>query len=502
MSMLARRRFLADSLFSTAAISAGSFPKAMGEETTATSVTSSNSPPRNGRLAVAVVGTGSRGSAHARFFTAHADCDVVALCDADLRRAGGVADQTEKAQGKRPKVYQDLRRIMDDRSIDCVAIAACNHWHALAAIWAMRAGKDVYVEKPLSWSVEEGRRVIEAARKYDRICQVGTQYRSDETIRNAKQFLDEGGIGRITAARSLTYKRRTSIGPVVDGKVPDSVDYNLWAGPAPTSPITRKQFHYDWHWFWETGNGDLGNSDVHRADLCCWAINQHDLGGAVMSFGGRLGYTDSADTPNTLVVVHDLGDKTFIQEVRGLPSDGFAIPGGAAIYGTEGIVSLSAGKSTLYDPDGKKIRRFDGPAADAQSLSAVHIANFVDAVRSRRREDLHAEVAQGHVSAGMCHLGNISYRLGETASPERVAAQLESRRQSGDLLAGDLPDTLLRTVDHLKANGVDLAKDHLTLGPWLKFVGNEERFVDNESADTMLTRPYRKPFVVPSADEV
>ncbi|MEX0613664.1 MAG: Gfo/Idh/MocA family oxidoreductase, partial [Pirellulales bacterium] len=203
------------------------------------------------KLSVGVIGCGIRGRFHAAEFTAHPDCHVSYVADADSARAESVADQVAESQGLRPQVERDLRRILDDTSVDCVSIATCNHWHALASIWALQAGKHVYVEKPLSWCIHEGRRVVQAARRYDRVCQVGTQYRSDPTILHAKRFIDDGGIGQVKVARSITYKSRLPIGPVVEGSPPATCDYHLWAGPAPLSPITRKQFHYDWHWFWE-----------------------------------------------------------------------------------------------------------------------------------------------------------------------------------------------------------------------------------------------------------
>ena len=451
----------------------------------------------NDKLAVAVIGCGTRGRVHLAEFAGHPDCEVTYVCDADLSRAESLASQAEQRQGVRPKAVQDLRRAIDDASVDCVAVATCNHWHAPASIWAMQAGKDVYVEKPLSWCVAEGRRVVQASRKYERICQVGTQYRSDATIRTAKRFIDDGGIGRIRMARSITYKRRPSIGPVVDGSVPKSCDYNLWAGPAPMSPITRRRFHYDWHWFWETGNGDVGNSDVHRADLCCWAVNRDKAAGASISFGGRFGYVDSADTPNTQVAVHDLDGITLVAEVRGLPSDKFPLPAGAIVYGTDGIVLLHAGGSQLYGVDGKPVRRFEGGKADAGTLGGPHFGNFIEAVKTRDRTIQRAEVAQGHVSASVCHLANNSFRLGSPATPDEVLARLGEVKIDED--AADLLD---RTIGHLAKNGVDLKKRPLTLGPWLKFDPEKEQYVDRPDADSLLTREYRKPFVVPTEKEL
>ena len=446
----------------------------------------------NERLRVAVIGCGVRGRTHGPVFASHPQCEVVSVCDADISRAEAVAAQVAGRQGKRPAAVQDLRRIMDDRSIDVVTVATCNHWHVLAAIWALQAGKDVYVEKPLSWCIDEGRRVIEVSRKYDRICQVGTQYRSDPSMLAAKAAIDRGDIGRVQLARSITYKQRNSIGGPVQAIVPKSVDLDLWHGPAPADPITRPQFHYDWHWFWATGNGDNGNSDVHRADLCCWAVGRTKLAPASMSFGGRLGYRDAAETPNTQIAIHDLEGVTLVQEIRGLSSEKFPLPGTAMIYGTEGIVALSPVASVQLDLDGNVVHRFPSEGKSFGDLSVIHMDNFVQAVLSRKRTDQNAEVAQGHVSASMCHAANNSYRLGRPASPAQIMAEVEKRK-----IADGAAEVVDRTIAHLKKNGVAIGDDTLTLGQWLEFDPDRERYIDNPEADKLKTRVYRKPFVVP-----
>ena len=480
--MFTRRQFLGDSILTaTAALAAPALVASAAEPKKLSA---------NERLSVGVIGAGIRGPAHIGAFAGRGDCDVVAICDADISRARRHADAVGKRQNRKVVAHQDLRKIIDDKLIDVVSIATCNHWHALAAIWAMQAGKDVYVEKPVSHNISEGRRMVQAARKYGRICQVGTQYRSDGTCKAAARFMAEGKLGKVTLARSVTYKRRRSIGPVVKGKPPASVDYNLWAGPAPMSPITRRRFHYDWHWFWETGNGDIGNSDVHRADLVRFGLGVGKLPRATMCYGGRFGYADSAQTPNTQVAVHDFGDVTFVQEVRGLPTPKFRRQGGAIFTGSEGYVGMAGGSSALFDRDGKLVKKFVGKSDN-------HFGNFIEAVRSRKRDRLNAEILGGHLAAGLCHLGNISYRLGRQAAPKEVLDELASHK-----LFDDASDTFERTKKHLADNGVDIEKTRLTVGPWLRFDPHKEQFVGNAAADAMLTREYRKPFVVPSASEV
>ena len=482
MPLRTRRQFLEDSILAATAACAAGAPNALAAKEPAKSA--------NERLAVAVIGTGSRGGAHVNAFARHKGCDLVAVCDADKARAERAAASVLRQTKRKVSIHQDLRRIIDDKTINCVSIATCNHWHALAAIWAMQAGKDVYVEKPVSHNLSEGRRIVQAARKYKRICQVGTQYRSDGSVKAAAAFLAGGGLGKITVARSVTYKRRGSIGPAVEGKVPASVDYNLWAGPAPMSPITRQRFHYDWHWFWETGNGDIGNSDVHRSDLVRFGLGGSKLPRAVMCYGGRLGYRDAAQTPNTQIAVHDYGDMTYVQEIRGLETKPFKRRGGAIFVGEKGYVGMAGGSSALFDGSGKLVRKFSGPSQD-------HFANFVTAVRSRKVEDLNSDILGGHLAAGLCHLGNISYLLGQEASAKEILAQLESRK-----LHDDFRDTFERTRQHLADNGVDIAKSQLTLGPWLTFDADKEVFAGNAKADALLTRLYRKPFVVPPADKL
>lgn len=481
--MFHRRQWLEDSVLAATAALAGPARNAFSQDVQA----QTRSPIE--RVSLAVVGCGVRGIAHVRGFAGREDCRVVAVCDADQARADRAAEEVFRRQGGRVPAYQDLRKVIDDPSIDCVSIATCNHWHALAAIWAMQAGKDVYVEKPASHTVVEGRRMVTVARKHDRICQVGTQYRSDGTCKAAARFLQAGKLGDVTLARSVTYKRRRSIGEVVQGDIPHTVDYNLWAGPAPMSPITRRQFHYDWHWFWKTGNGDLGNSDVHRADLVRFGLGVQRLPSAVMSYGGRLGYEDAGQTPNTQVVIHDYGDLTVVQEVRGLQTPGFHRSGGAIFSGTEGYLGMAAGASAVFDPDGKMIEKLSGETDD-------HFGNFIQAVQNQDRHRLNADILGGHLSAGLCHLGNIAYRLGREASPKEILQQFQVRTTFDDA-----HDTFERTRKHLADNGVDLDMRRLQLGPWLDLDAVREQFIGNDRANAMLSREYREPFVLPSEQD-
>ena len=270
----------------------------------------------NERLSVAVIGVRSRGGDHARAYEAREDCFLSYICDADSAIGEAVAAKFKS----KPKFVQDMRRIFEDKSVDVVSIATPNHWHSLAAIWAMQAGKDVYVEKPVSHNVSEGRRMVQVARKYNRICQGGTQYRSSGANRAAAEYIREGKLGQIKLAHVCTYRSADVDRPGGQYQPPPTVDYNLWAGPAPMElPVRRKSFHYDWHWFWNYGNGELGNNSIHVVDTMRMIVGLQGLGRGVMSYGGRVGLTsDCAETPNVQVTIHDFGPITVVQEVRSL----------------------------------------------------------------------------------------------------------------------------------------------------------------------------------------
>ena len=481
MSNISRRRFLEDSILAAAAAATASLPAAVvvAEQTTVGA---------NDKITAAIIGCGIRGKQHARELAKLSDCEILYVCDPDRDRAVEVAADLVEQKRPRPKAVQDLRVILQDKSVAAVFIAAPNHWHALAAIWAMQADKDVYVEKPVSHNISEGRRIVQVARKLGRICQGGTQNRSNGALAEAIKYIHDGKLGEVKLARSIVYGRRESIGGPTQCEIPASVDYNLWAGPAAMGPLTRPKFHYDWHWFWNTGNGELGNNNIHSTDVCRWGLGVTGLGRSVISYGGRLGYTDAAETPNTQVVIHDFGGKTIVSETRGLKTEPFnpRFSGGWIFVGTEGIV---AGTS-LFDPEGKLIRTF---AAKDDN----HFANFLKAVRNRKVSELNADILEGHQSTALCHIGNISYRLGHPSTPAEIEKQLGQLTGHGEAL-----ETFERTRKHLAQNDVDLEKSKLILGPLLRLDSDKEKFLDNPTADALLTREYRKPFVVPAEKEV
>jgi predicted dehydrogenase len=453
----------------------------------------------NDAVRVAVVGLGNPGKGlhHIQMFKAVPGVRVVALCDADetiLDKA--VKDlASENIQVAR---YVDVRKLLESKEVDAVSIATPNHWHSLMAIWACQAGKDVYVEKPISHNVWEGRKVVEAAARFGRIVQAGTQSRSDEALLELADTLRRGELGKILRARGLCYKRRESIGKVGGPQpIPAGVHYDLWCGPAPLEPLLRQRLHYDWHWVWATGNGDIGNQGVHEMDMCRWMLGEEQLPPRVFSIGGRFGYVDDAETPNTQIAVLDYPKAPILFEVRGLPQKsgvnyldhyrGVRI--GIVIECEGGYFAGGGGGGWIHDHDGKRVKQLASSGGDK------HVENFIQAVRSRKSQELKAPVLGGHTSSALCHLANISHRLGATVAPPELKAQVGSR--------ADVVEALDRFEAHLAANGVDLAQVEPTLGPVLDVLPDEERFASRSEydlgawANRLIRDDYRPPFVVP-----
>jgi predicted dehydrogenase len=489
MNAFTRRTFLTRSLLTVA--SASLAPVFTSYSTRAAGRT----VRANEEIGVAVVGFHGRGMDHIKSLldlrAKGEKVRLVALCEVD----GKVMDSAIKmlaGKGVTVKGYTDIRRLLENSEVDALSIATPNHWHALGTIWAVQSGRDVYVEKPVSHNVSQGRRSVEAARKYRRIVQAGTQSRSSYGIREAVAWIQAGNLGKIVLARGLCYKRRPSIGKV-DGPqpIPPEIDYDLWCGPAPKGPLMRKNLHYDWHWVWPTGCGDVGNQGIHQMDIARWFLGEQALSPRILSVGGRLGYVDDGETPNTQVIFHDYPKAPLLFEVRGLPEragsnkmDKFMGGSICAIVHCEGghVLVPDYHSAIVYDREGKEIRRFEG--ADD------HHANFLKAVRSRKVSDLNADILQGHISSALCHTGNISHRLGALKSPGEIREAIRGEP--------DAENSFQRMLDHLQANDVDVNTTPLTLGVPLKMEPRHEVFQGNPQANQMLTRNYRTPFVVPA----
>ncbi len=478
MNTLNRRRFFEDSIMAAAAVS---LPVARGASADA-------AVSANEKLTAAIIGCGIRGKAHAQELAKLTDCDIAYVCDPDLDRADEVGALLVKMNRPMPKKVQDLRLVYDEKSVDVIFVATPNHWHALATIWAMQAGKDVYCEKPVSHNVSEGRRMVQAARKYGRICQAGTQNRSRGALAEAVKYMQDGKLGDVKLARSIVYGGRDSIGGPSPCAMPPRCDYNLWAGPAPMTELRRPKFHYDWHWFWDTGNGEIGNNNIHSLDICRWGLGVTGLGHSVISYGGRLGYVDAAETPNTQVAVFDFGSKTIVSETRGLKTLPFhpTIKSSWFFYGTEGIIA----ETDLYDFEGKLIRAFEGKSGN-------HFTNFLQAVRSRKQTDLAADILEGHQSTALCHIANISFHLGSVTSLSDVPSRMSQVKNQGEVL-----ESFDRTKQHLANAGVIIDDVKLMVGEHLRIDGEKEQFLDNPNADRLLTRVYRNPFIVPKEYDI
>jgi len=398
---------------------------------------------------VAVVGLHGRGRRLIQGFARLPGVVVAALCDVDETVLGQQAANLEKTGGRKVDCFFDMRRIFERKDIDAVAFATPNHWHVLGSVWACQAGKDVYVEKPCSHGIWEGRKLVEAARKHGRMVQHGTGSRSMSAFQEAVARLREGVIGNVYMARGLCYKWRESIGRCPDEPVPPGVHYDLWLGPAPLRPFSRNRFHYNWHWNWDYGNGDIGNQGAHQMDIARWGLGV-GLPTAISSSGGHFMFDDDQQTPNVQIATfqYPAERKILVFEVRhwitnhetGLSAEADNEIG-VIFYGSEGYMVIGDGYRTFL---GKK--REPGPEAKP-APGDNHFANFIDAVRSRKAETLTAEIEEGHLSAALCHLANISLRVGRS----------------------------------------------------LRFDARKERFIGDSEADELLRRKYRPPFVVPES---
>jgi predicted dehydrogenase len=376
----------------------------------------------NDTVRVACIGVRGQGNSHIRSYSEMKNVEIAAICDIDEKVLNQRIKQVEDSGKKRPAAFTDYRKLLEDKSIDAISIATPNHTHALIAIAGCQAGKDVYLEKPCSHNIFEARQVVAAARKYNRLVQHGTNSRSTVACREAMQKLQEGVIGEVYMSRGLCFKWRDTIGRKPDEPVPAGVHYDLWLGPAPKRAFSQNRFHYNWHWNWEYGNGDIGNQGIHEMDISRWGLGvKHPT--KVSSMGGHYMFDDDQNTPNTLVSTFEFNEggkkKLLVFEVRHWMSNHEAGIGeggrrpnsntvGNIFYGSKGYLAVD-GYGTYRTWLGK-----DQQPGPARSEGGNNWANFIDAMRSRKREDLNAEIEEGALSTELVHLANISYRLGRT----------------------------------------------------------------------------------------
>jgi predicted dehydrogenase len=483
MNRMNRRNFLKNTLAAAATI------------TIAGTKSSGRVLGANDVIRMGVAGLNGRGSSHVGAYANMPGVQITYLIDPDSRTfAKHLKTISAKDGAAVPKTVADVRKALEDKNLDAISIATPNHWHALMTIWGCQAGKDVYVEKPSSHNVREGRIAVDVARKYNRIVQHGTQSRSGTEGARIAEIAKSGKLGKLLVSRGLCYKTRNSIGTKPNGDAPKEVDFGIWLGPAAERPFHGNLVHYNWHWFWDFGNGDIGNQGVHEMDKARWAIPGATLPKSVLTLGGRFGYEDQGETPNSQISVMDFGETQLIFEVRGLKTgDYLGQRVGNSYHFEEGTVA--AGK---FFPKGKdqaealpsipsSIKR--GPVAEGGG--ETHFRNFIAAVRSRKIEDLNADILEGHYSSALCHLANISYRLGEQVlfNPQTKAF--------GDNKSAY--ETLARLEDHLtKDNGLKLDGQKYRLGKKLILDPSAETFVNDAEANKLLTREYRKGFEVPN----
>ena len=476
----------------TSRIGAATAGLALGGEFFRTTVSAApNVGPRilgaNDRVVTASIGIRGQGNALKNGFARLKNVEIKTLCDIDANLADSRLNDSrlKDVPTFKPGFVQDLRRVMDDKDIDAIVIAVPNHWHALATVWGLQAGKHVYVEKPSSYTVWEGRKMVEAARRYNKVVQVGTMNRSRPAVRQAIKFIHDGGIGKVYMARGLCFKPRPSIGKYPDGPMApgekfaltvgstryeptydatylSKVDYDLWLGPAPKRPFNRNRFHYNWHWHWDYGNGDTGNQGPHQFDIARWGLNKNEHPVRVSSMGGYFGPESSQETPDVQTALFEYADGTILEfGTRGEHTNDEGTQRiGNLFYGSKGWLWIDGdGESwqSYMGPVGEKNEKGPGSSAPPSggsndplqptSTEFPHYQNFVDAIRAADPKLLTCDVLEGHLSSALPHLANISYRV---------------KRQ-------------------------------------LIFDGKAEKFKDDKEADALLTREYRKGFEIPKS---
>ncbi|MCC6797496.1 MAG: Gfo/Idh/MocA family oxidoreductase [Candidatus Hydrogenedentes bacterium] len=435
-------------------LSRRSFMGRSGAAMIAGSMASSSVWGANERISVGVIGCGGRGTgSHVNQFCDRDYVDLVALCDAKQDAATGSANMMETKKKKRPKTYTDMRELLDDKSIDAVSIATPNHWHTLAAIWSMQAGKDVYLEKPCSHNVWEGRQLANAAKKYERIIQHGTQIRSSKAVQEGIQKLKDGVIGEVYMARGLCYKTRRAVDKVPNEAPPADLDWNLWQGPAQEREYNKTIVPYNWHWYWAYGNSDMGNQGVHQMDIARWGLGV-DHPSKISAMGGRFLFDDAKETPNVITTAFHYPDagtmgRMLVFETRPFRSPEInheaGVNVGVIFYGANGymVIPSYSKYQTFLGEKGEP-----GPTNEDSDPETAHFDNFLECVKTRKAEAIAAPIVEGHISSSLCHLGLISTKLGRS----------------------------------------------------LDFDPVKEQVIGDEEANAMLTRNYRAPFTVPAIE--
>ncbi len=461
--------------------------------------TAAQSP--NEQIRVAVAGIRGQGWGHVGRFQQQQGVKVVALCDPDSEiLANRLAEfKSQYSAGDNDVTAStDIRKVLDRDDVDVLVTAAPNHWHALMTVWACQAGKHVYVEKPVSHSIWEGRQMVQAARKYNRLVQAGTQQRSCPAVQEAARDLQQGKYGKVLWVHCSRLNARASIGKVADPQpVPPNIDYNLWAGPAPMTPVMRQSFHYDWHWQWNWGDGEMANWGVHYLDDLHHLLGWKDVPNKVVAAGNRWAWDDNGQTPNIHLALFHYDQLPVVVDIRNLPDparrggkEGAVYLGrrdGNYIQCEHASVRISRTGGGAYDADGKRIHQYKGDGG------ASHVANFIAALRTGKSQDLAADIEAAHQSTAICHMANIAWRVGRQTEPEQVRQTFQD--------CDDAAEALKDILQQLDGNQVDLAAKPFVLGPTLTYDRTSERFVGNGArrANRYLRCPHRPPFVIPDS---
>jgi len=442
----------------------------------------------NDRVRICIAGINGRGRSHMKEFGGMQGVEIAYLADPDSRLFESRTKMVEEINGHTPKCVQDVRKALEDKDLDVLTIASPNHWHSLHGIWGCQAGKDVYVEKPCSHNVHEGRKLVEAARAYDRIVQHGTQRRSEGNWDQMIQAAASGKYGKLTVSYGYASKQRGSIGFKEVMEPPKELDFNMWLGPAEKQPYHENLVHYNWHWFWDFGNGEIGNQGVHQMDVARWVVTAATgkVGPeSVISLGGRYGYEDQGQTPNTQLTVYDFGDVKMIFEDYGLVNDETRKVTNE-FYTTEGVIKegkfFAKGKS-----EGQSLESFPSTLGPGDNFE-----NFIHCVRTRKQDELNADVLEGHLSSLHCHLGNISYRLGQQTAFSKAPDSFSGDSDSAAAFE-KMKDQLADAIDK------DLSGMDYQLGRVVKFDPKNEKIVGDPEADAMLNPPSRAPFNIPES---
>jgi len=465
MDKITRRKFMSRSLATAAGVTAGlTWQRSVW----------SRPLGANDDIRLGIAGIHNQGGGHIKGFSKLPGVRVVALCDPDKQVLAQRAKELDGDNASSPvKGYADVREMLDNKDVDAIVIAAPNHWHALMTILACQAGKHVYVEKPVSHSIWEGRKMVEVARKYQRIVQAGTQHRSCPAVKAAAEDIQAGVYGKVLWAHTSKLKARDPIGLVTQPqRVPEHIDYNLWAGPAPMTPVMRRQFHYDWHWQWNWGDGEMGNWGPHYVDDIRNLLGWKSVPNSVIAAGNRFAWNDNGQTPNMHFALFDYDGTKVVVDIRNLPDPKrpggengatyLESRGGNYIQCEAGSIRISRGGGWAYDHQGKRVKQYIGDSG------RDHRQNFIDALRSGRRKDLNAEIEIGHLSTAMCHLANIAFRAGNNAPIDQLHQNIKDHQ--------DALNTYKDMLEQLEGNDVNLKKTPFIFGPQLTFNPKTERF--------------------------